>query len=351
MPFRNGGLEPDDIARHVDGGTVLVAFSGVQTATRAPLRHRARSARSRGRWVRSCSSTARSSSARCRSRDDLDADRRAGHRRSQVPAATPGRGLGYCYLSRAMQDRFVPINAGWKAGRVPVESFFGPAMDLSPTASRFDNSISWLAAIGNEAALSVFDDFGADAIYGRNRELAELLRAAARRDRLDAGRAARRPIAAPSCRYRSATPIPRSCWRSSSGAASSCSARDGNLRLAIHFYNHEDHYRQIATVQAGNGLSADGHEFLITPLEHRADPCLHDGDRRPHLDRRPGEPDRDQRRRAGDRHRDGQGALRVEKQRARSIRPERATAARFGEHARGTGSTSTPFTWTRTATC
>ena len=50
-------------------------------------------------------------------------------------------------------------------------------MDLSPTASRFDNSISWVAAIGNEAALSVFDDFGADAIYDRNRELAELLRA------------------------------------------------------------------------------------------------------------------------------------------------------------------------------
>ncbi len=30
-------------------------------------------------------------------------------------------------------------------------------------------------------------------------------------------------------------------------------------------YIYDDHYRQIATVQAGNGLSADGHEFLITP--------------------------------------------------------------------------------------
>jgi hypothetical protein len=29
-------------------------------------------------------------------------------------------------------------------------------------------------------------------------------------------------------------------------------------------YIYDDHYRQIATVQAGNGLSADGHEFLIT---------------------------------------------------------------------------------------
>ena len=33
VPFRNGGLEPDDIARRVDGGTRLVAFSGVQSAT------------------------------------------------------------------------------------------------------------------------------------------------------------------------------------------------------------------------------------------------------------------------------------------------------------------------------
>src|SRR5262249_10871622 len=32
-PFRNGGIEPDDVARLVDGGTVLVAFSGVQTAS------------------------------------------------------------------------------------------------------------------------------------------------------------------------------------------------------------------------------------------------------------------------------------------------------------------------------
>ena len=51
-------------------------------------------------------------------------------------------------------------------------------MELSPTASRFDNSISWLAAVGNEAALSVFDSFGAEAIYQRNRELSDLLRAA-----------------------------------------------------------------------------------------------------------------------------------------------------------------------------
>jgi len=30
-------------------------------------------------------------------------------------------------------------------------------------------------------------------------------------------------------------------------------------------YIYNDHYQQIAVVKAGNGLSADGHEFLITP--------------------------------------------------------------------------------------
>jgi selenocysteine lyase/cysteine desulfurase len=57
-----------------------------------------------------------------------------------------GRGMGYCYLSHAVQERFTPINAGWRAASIPMDSFFGPKMNLSRTASRFDESISWLAA-------------------------------------------------------------------------------------------------------------------------------------------------------------------------------------------------------------
>jgi selenocysteine lyase/cysteine desulfurase len=67
-----------------------------------------------------------------------------------------GRGMGYCYLSPAAQARFTPVNAGWKAGRVPLESFFGPEMNLSATASRFDNSISWLGAGWQPAARGSF---------------------------------------------------------------------------------------------------------------------------------------------------------------------------------------------------
>ena len=33
VPFRNGGLEPEDVGKRVDAGTRLVALSGVQSAT------------------------------------------------------------------------------------------------------------------------------------------------------------------------------------------------------------------------------------------------------------------------------------------------------------------------------
>ena len=175
VPFRNGGLEPDDVALRVDGGTVLVAFSGVQTATghRSDIRAISAIARRVGAIVFVDGSQLVGALPVAQDLGGVDVLAVSDHKF----LLNAGRGVGYCYLSREIQDRFVPINAGWKAGRVPLESFFGPTMDLSPTASRFDNSISWLAAIGNEAALAVFDRFGAEAIYGRNRELAEILRA------------------------------------------------------------------------------------------------------------------------------------------------------------------------------
>ncbi len=149
-----------------------------------------------------------------------------------------------------MQDRFAPINAGWKAGRVPFDSFFGPSMDLSDTASRFDNSISWVAAVGNVAAVSVFAEFGADAIYKRNRELATILR-----DRLD--EIGWHPVALPESNRSTIVSVP---LRDSEPAALLNqlrergvvgSAHDGNLRLAVNFYNHEDDFDQLAAALRG----------------------------------------------------------------------------------------------------
>ena len=237
VPFRNGGIEPDDVERFVDGRTVLVAFSGVQTATghRSDIRAIAAIAKSVGAIVFVDGAQLVGALPVAEDLGSVDVLAVPDHKF----LLNAGRGLGYCYLSREVQGRFVPTNAGWKAGRVPLESFFGPTMDLSSTASRFDNSISWLAAVGNEAALSVFAGFGADPIYRRNRELVEMLRTAL-------AEAGWTPVDLPERNRGSIVSVPLGDADPSSLLAELkrrgviCSARDGNLRFAIHFYNHED---------------------------------------------------------------------------------------------------------------
>jgi selenocysteine lyase/cysteine desulfurase len=124
-----------------------------------------------------------------------------------------------------------------------------PTMELSPTASRFDNSISWLAAIGNEAALTAFNEFGADAVYDRNRELAVLLRASLAEVGwipVDVPAANRSSIV--SVPLGGAEPVRLLAQLKERGVT--CSARDGNLRFAVHFYNHEDDIRQATSALA-----------------------------------------------------------------------------------------------------
>jgi cysteine desulfurase / selenocysteine lyase len=242
VPFRGGGLEPDDIARHVDAATVLVAFSGVQTATghHSDIRAIGAIARAVDAIVFVDGSQLVGALPVAPHLDAIDVLATSDHKFLMHA----GRGLGYCYLSPAVQERFAPINAGWKAGRVPFESFFGPAMDLSPTASRFDNSISWVAAIGNEASLTVFETFGAEAIYARNRELAECLRSSLAeigRDPVDLPDLNRSTIVAVPLGDTEPAPLLAGLKRRGIIGA----ARDGNLRLSVHFYNHEDDIAQL----------------------------------------------------------------------------------------------------------
>ena len=247
VPFRQGGLDPDDVGRRVDGGTRLVAFSGVQSATG----HRSD--------IAAISALARDDGAIV----FVDASQMVGalpvapelpHADVLVTAdhkflLNAGRGMGYCYLSRPMQERFIPINAGWRAGEDPFASFYGPDMQLSPTASRFDSSISWLAAIGNTVALDVLERFGPDAVHARNRELERALRAALARvgwEALDLPPANRSTIVS--------IPLgdlePARLVRALADDGVIRSARDGALRLSVHLYNHEDDIERLVTALA-----------------------------------------------------------------------------------------------------
>ena len=124
VPFRHGGLEPDDVEQRVDAGTRLVAFSGVQSATghRSDIASISTLAREVGAIVFVDGSQMVGAVPVSEALRHVDVLATADHKF----LLNAGRGMGYCFLSRAAQERFTPINAGWRAGADPFASFFGP---------------------------------------------------------------------------------------------------------------------------------------------------------------------------------------------------------------------------------
>ena len=238
----------DDVAAHIDRKTRLVALSAVQTATghRTDISAIGLLARAVGAIVFVDGSQMVGAMPIADVLAEIDVLATSDHKY----LLNAGRGVGYCYLSRAVQERFTPINAGWKAGRSPYESFFGPDMDLSPTASRFDSPVSWLAAIGDEVALSVFDTYGAQVIFDRNRALARLLREAL-------SEVGWPPMDLPEANHSTIVSVPLAQHSpvaivellKARGVV--CSVRDGNLRLSVHLYNDEDDIDRVTQSLAG----------------------------------------------------------------------------------------------------
>ena len=116
-------------------------------------------------------------------------------------------------------------------------------------------------------------------------------------------------------------------------------------------YIYNDRYQQIATVKAAQRVPDRLPRVPHHAVEHRADPGRPARDRQPDLHRRPGRPGRSStascRRSTSDRP----GAVPVEQRRPRALPRQPAARGRARPACRGTGSTSTPSTWTPTATC
>ena len=110
VAFRNGGLEPEDVSERVDAGTRLVAFSGVQSSTghRSDIVAISGLAHNVGAVVFVDGTQMVGALPVGRDLQRVDVLAASDHKF----LLNAGRGMGYCYLSPAVQRRFTPINAG-----------------------------------------------------------------------------------------------------------------------------------------------------------------------------------------------------------------------------------------------
>ena len=228
------GPGAEAFAAAVDGATRLLAVSAVQSSTgyRADLAALREIADRSGAWMFVDACQAAGAVPLDVVRDGVDFLASAAHK-----FLLGSRGMGYLYVRRPLREGLRPVFPGWKAARRPTESFYGPSMDLSPTASKLDGSLPWFAALADRAALGVFAQLGLGAVLERNARLSR---------RLHEGVAARWPgVARTPERHRStilAVPVadPEVAMARLREAAVVASMRAGAIRLSVHFYNREE---------------------------------------------------------------------------------------------------------------
>lgn len=234
------GVSAEEFERAADGGTRLIAVSAVHSGTgyRANLKAISQVARTSGAlfFVDACQAAGAVQLDVVR--DDVDFLATSSHKFLLGP-----RGMGYLYVRQELLDQLHPVGPGWKAARQPTESFYGPAMDLSRTASKLDASLAWFPAMSDQAALGIFRRFGISALLDRNAQLAAHLQDA---------------LTSEGVSFYPRSPESRSTIFSVKADDAEtilarfnqfnviASVRSGRIRLAVHFYNVKEELSKVA---------------------------------------------------------------------------------------------------------
>ncbi len=243
VPHRDGRLMAEDFAALADASTRLIAVSAVQSATgwRVDL------------------AALRAIADRSGALLYVDAAQLAGALAIDVQAlridalAAPAhkfllgtRGMGYAYFAPALRSAMHPAAAGWKAAAEPLSSFFGPAMTLSATASRFDQSLAWFNAMADQESMRLLTGLGIPAINAHNQALSARLCAALR----DRGVPFLDHPAANSSTIVSVLPRAPDAAERLKTAGVVASVRAGRVRLAVHLYNTRVQIDRVAALLA-----------------------------------------------------------------------------------------------------
>jgi selenocysteine lyase/cysteine desulfurase len=230
LPFQNGAVTADQFAAAADERTCLMAVSAVQSASGYRVDLAAlREVASRSDALLYVDA-AQMCGALSLDVEDVQIDALAAPAHKFLLGA---RGMGFGYFAPHLRDAMTPAGPGWKAAADPMNAFYGPIMNLSETASRFDQSLAWMIAPATLAGLLALHGIGFKAVADRNVELARHMRHGLIREKiefLDHGSEHDSTIFSLSA---SDPAIADRLRRNGVIAAT----RNGRLRLALHLYN------------------------------------------------------------------------------------------------------------------
>jgi selenocysteine lyase/cysteine desulfurase len=134
------------------------------------------------------------------------------------------RGTAFLVIRPELAERVVPLSAGWFAGEVPDDSYYGLPLRLAKDARRFDVSPGWFDWVGTAASLAVVESIGIQAVHAHDVALANRFRTGLG---LPPGDSAIVSLTRPDAAERFAA------------AGITASIRNGSLRVAFHLYNTE----------------------------------------------------------------------------------------------------------------
>jgi selenocysteine lyase/cysteine desulfurase len=234
----------DAYADAADAGTRLIAVSAVHSATgyRANVSELSRVAARSGAWlfVDACQAVGAVPI-------DVNAEGIDFLAASSHKFLLGSRGTGYLFVRRSLIDRIRPMMPGWRAARKPNESFYGPTMELSATASKLDASLAWFCALVDAAAFDTLERFGFDRVLARNARLSRRLH-----DAVAANVASFEAFDVPSRSTIVSVPVTdaETTMARLASAGVVASMRAGRIRLSVHFYNLDEEIDRAARILA-----------------------------------------------------------------------------------------------------
>ncbi len=238
----DGRLEVERFERVIDGGTVLVATSLVQSSSgyRVDLKDLAAMAHEVGARLVVDGSQALGAV------DFLVSEGVDAVFACDQKFLLGARGLGYLWVNRDWLASFRPLVAGWRAGAEPMASFYGPEMHLSSTGSRLEHAVGWFVALANREGLAILAGAGVPAVAAHVADLSARMRA--RIEDLGLGVLDTGPDPSPILTI--LVPDAGSVRDRLAGAGIRAAVRAGRLRVSVHLYNtSEDVDELVAAVR------------------------------------------------------------------------------------------------------